>query len=273
MENRWIQNQIAIYMTNKKLVEFNDKLKPAPIEYYAHIHAQGEKVGDGSRPRSCIGMVLQDYSNGTGEKTVRVMANLSPEFFRYMSVMNIDVAYIACLFSNHEDDFVWQRIDRDLEDEENTIGLLESFWKDNVCAQKEPPLVEKPDLVLETIANFSAQADKSLPALNLDAQLAGALEQIFQWKEEKTELDRKSRQLDGKIKSAYAPIVELMGATCTASCDTGDGTRFFVSYNPNYREVIPKDQLSQLRAQYPEIYRDFVENKVYRTFEIRKTAC
>ena len=33
MENRWIQNQIAIYMTNKKLVEFNDKLKPAPIEY------------------------------------------------------------------------------------------------------------------------------------------------------------------------------------------------------------------------------------------------
>ena len=83
MENRWIQKQIAIYMTNKKLVEFNDKLKPAPIEYYAHIHAQGEKAGDGSRPRSCIGMVLQDYSNGTGEKTVRVMANLSPEFFRY----------------------------------------------------------------------------------------------------------------------------------------------------------------------------------------------
>lgn len=191
----------------------------------------------------------------------------------YMSVMNIDVAYIACLFSNHEDDFVWQRIDRDLEDEENTIGLLESFWKDNVYAQKEPPLVEKPDLVLETIANFSAQADKSLPALNLDAQLAGALEQIFQWKEEKTELDRKSRQLDSKIKSAYAPIVELMGATCTASCDAGDGTRFFVSYNPNYREVIPKDQLSQLRAQYPEIYRDFVENKVYRTFDVRKTAC
>ena len=61
MDNGWIQNQIAIYMTNKKLVEFNDKLKPAPIEYYGHIHAQGEKLEDGSRPRSCIGMVLQDY--------------------------------------------------------------------------------------------------------------------------------------------------------------------------------------------------------------------
>ena len=83
MEENRIQQQIAIYMTSKKLVEFNDKLKVAPVEYYAHLHAQGEKVGDARCPRSCIGMVLQDYSNGTGDKTVRVFANLSPEFFAY----------------------------------------------------------------------------------------------------------------------------------------------------------------------------------------------
>lgn len=83
MEEMRIQKQIAIYMTNKKLCEFNDKLKLAPVEYYGHLHAQGEKMGDGSRQRSCIGMVLQDYSNGTGDKTVRVSANLSPEFFAY----------------------------------------------------------------------------------------------------------------------------------------------------------------------------------------------
>lgn len=53
------------------------------MEYYGHIHAQGEKVGKNRRQRSCIGMVLQDYSNGTGNKTVRVSANLSPEFFAY----------------------------------------------------------------------------------------------------------------------------------------------------------------------------------------------
>lgn len=60
-----IDNQIAVYKTNKKLCEFNDKLKVAPVEYYGHIHAQGEKVGQ-SRSRSCIGIVLQDYSKGTG---------------------------------------------------------------------------------------------------------------------------------------------------------------------------------------------------------------
>ncbi len=92
MEENRIQQQIAIYMTNKKLVEFYDKLKPAPVEYYAHIHAQGEKLGDSRCGRSCIGMVLQDYSNGTGDKTIRVAANLSPEFFAYaLSRVNMGV--------------------------------------------------------------------------------------------------------------------------------------------------------------------------------------
>lgn len=60
MEDNRIQNQIAIYMTNKKLCEFTDKLKPAPVEYYAHMHAQGEEQSDGFRAYSCIGVVLQE---------------------------------------------------------------------------------------------------------------------------------------------------------------------------------------------------------------------
>ena len=83
MDNNRIQPQIAIYMTNKKLCEFNDKLKAAPVEHYGHLHAQGEKVEGERSQRSCIGIVLQDYSNGTGNNTVRVSANLSPEFFAY----------------------------------------------------------------------------------------------------------------------------------------------------------------------------------------------
>ena len=51
---------------------------------YAHMHAQGEEQADGIRAYSCIGVVLQDYSNGTGDKTVRVTANLSPGFFPFV---------------------------------------------------------------------------------------------------------------------------------------------------------------------------------------------
>lgn len=48
MDEQRIQKQIAIYMTDKKLCEFNDKLKLAPVDYYAHVHAQGEKQEDGA---------------------------------------------------------------------------------------------------------------------------------------------------------------------------------------------------------------------------------
>ena len=52
--------------------------------------------------------------------------------------MNIDVAFIACLFSNNENDFVWQKIERDLEEEENTIMELSAFWNNHVMARVEP---------------------------------------------------------------------------------------------------------------------------------------
>ena len=99
MEDNRIQNQIAIYMTNKKLCEFTDKLKPAPVEYYAHMHAQGEEQSDGFRAYSCIGVVLQDYSNGKGDKTVRVTANLSPGFFPFvLSRMQNDLDFFNIVY-------------------------------------------------------------------------------------------------------------------------------------------------------------------------------
>lgn len=68
-----------------------------------------------------------------------------------MSVMNINKAYIACLFSNNEDDFVWRTIERDLDEEESNILQLQHFWLEYVCNRKEPPLTEKPDMVLDAL--------------------------------------------------------------------------------------------------------------------------
>ena len=83
-EQTYISRQISVYMTDKKLVEFLDKLKPAPTEYYAHIHSFGDKDEDGVKQISCVGILLQDYSNGTGKNTVRVAANISPDEAEYI---------------------------------------------------------------------------------------------------------------------------------------------------------------------------------------------
>ena len=62
-ETGYISRQIAVYKTDKKLVELTDKLNPAPLELYARIHAHGDDNGAGqmkSRSR-----VSSSYRSGS----------------------------------------------------------------------------------------------------------------------------------------------------------------------------------------------------------------
>lgn len=85
-EQNYISRQITVYKTDKKLIEFIDKLKPAPTKVYAHIHSFGDKDEDGVRQTSCIGITLQDYSKGIGNQNIRVNANISPDEAEYILV-------------------------------------------------------------------------------------------------------------------------------------------------------------------------------------------
>ena len=79
-----VSRQIAVYKTNTKLLEFNDKLNQAPIANYAHIHAQSDDDGNGKRIYSLIGLVLQDYSKSKDDNTVRITANITPDEAQYI---------------------------------------------------------------------------------------------------------------------------------------------------------------------------------------------
>lgn len=80
----YISNQIAVYKNSRTLVEFQDKLKAASIRSYAHIHADGEEGAGGRKVHSLIGILMKDYSRGTGDKAVTVVANVSPEEVRFI---------------------------------------------------------------------------------------------------------------------------------------------------------------------------------------------
>ena len=80
----YISNQIAVYKNSKTLLEFQDKLKVAPINSYAHIHAGGETGADGRRTHSLIGILMKDYSKGTGDKAITVCANISPKEAKFI---------------------------------------------------------------------------------------------------------------------------------------------------------------------------------------------
>lgn len=189
----------------------------------------------------------------------------------YMSVMNIDVAYIACLFSNNEKDFVWRKIERDLDEEENTILLLQDFWSNNVLARVEPEFSEKPDMVLDALRRYYGPADTDLPKVSIAAMHLPALLEIHDLRIQKNALETQARKLDEQIKRAYLPFIEQLGNACTAVCEN-QGQRITISYNPQYRTSIPKSRLDAMKAQYPDVYDDFVEVTESRVFKITKTA-
>lgn len=83
MYNENISNQIAVYKTTKRLIEFTDKLIPASVEHYAAIHAEGK---DRKFGLSRIGIRISDYSGAT---TTTATANIS--------ATDVDVLYqYAC---------------------------------------------------------------------------------------------------------------------------------------------------------------------------------
>ena len=81
-----VSRQIAVYKTDKKLLELNDKLKPASKLFPAHIHAMGEEAEEGAR--SLIQLIMLDYSKGTGDRTVSVSAHINPEEVKFIYSKN-----------------------------------------------------------------------------------------------------------------------------------------------------------------------------------------
>lgn len=188
----------------------------------------------------------------------------------YMAVMDIDVAYIACLFGNNENEFFIRKIERDLVEEE-LIQAEEHFWNEYVLKNIEPPYTEKPDLVLKSLQEHIGAANGKLPQLVLSKSHIKKLDKYTELAERKKELDAERRRIETEQKQLSVPIIEELGRCCSGVLETG-GEKYSVTYNPTSRIGIKKDQLTKLETLHPDIYDEFVEMSESRTFRVKKTV-
>lgn len=63
-------DQICKVQNDKKLISFHDRLRAALPGSYAQIHAKGEFSENNHKVHSLIGVSIQDYSNGTGDRNI-----------------------------------------------------------------------------------------------------------------------------------------------------------------------------------------------------------
>lgn len=187
----------------------------------------------------------------------------------YMAVMNLSCAYIACLYGNNENEFVYRRIDRDEVIEADMIEMEAHFWNEYVLGRIEPPYTESGDLVLESIRRHYGELDPTVDAVILPTSMAVKLEQYLDLAAQKSLLSQQIKELDEQMKIAYAPIVDVMKTSCSAVCVFGSNT-YEVRNKPVFRTSISKDKLQKLEETHPDLYSEYTETTEGRRFSVKR---
>ena len=187
----------------------------------------------------------------------------------YMAVMNLSCAYIACLYGNNENEFVYRRIDRDEVIEADMIEMEAHFWNEYVLGRIEPPYTESGDLVLESIRRHYGELDPTVDAVILPTSMAVKLEQYLDLAAQKSLLSQQIKELDEQMKIAYAPIVDVMKTSCSAVCVFGSNT-YEVRNKPVFRTSISKDKLQKLEETHPDLYSEYTGTTEGRRFSVKR---
>ena len=187
----------------------------------------------------------------------------------YMAVMNLSCAYIACLYGNNENEFVYRRIERDQAIEADMVEMEAHFWNEHVLKRIEPPYTESGDLVLESIRRHYGELDPTADAVILPIRMAAKLERYLDLAGQKSLLSEQIKELDEQMKKAYAPIVDEMKTSCSAVCIFGSAT-YEVRNKPVYRTSISKDKLQKLEETHPDLYSEYAETTESRRFSVRR---
>ena len=187
----------------------------------------------------------------------------------YMAVMNLSCAYIACLYGNNENEFVYRRIDRDEVIEADMIEMEAHFWNEYVLGRIEPPYTESGDLVLESIRRHYGELDPTVDAVILPTSMAVKLEQYLDLAAQKSLLSQQIKELDEQMKIAYAPIVDVMKTSWSAVCVFGSNT-YEVRNKPVFRTSISKDKLQKLEETHPDLYSEYTETTEGRRFSVKR---
>ena len=176
---------------------------------YKYMYADVDffiETADGRR--GILEIKTSNHNNRSKWDNNAIPYNYELQVRHYLAVTDLDFAYIACLFSNSDSDFLYREIIRDRDFEQAIIEAEGYFWNEYILNEIEPPYTENGDMILESIRRRygASGASKSEMKLNDDEFLL--VEKYLKLKDEKAKLDKKSEELENEIKRTYAPIVD-----------------------------------------------------------------
>lgn len=97
------------------------------------------------------------------------------------------------------------------------------------------------------------------------------LEKYLTLSEEKSQLEKRKKEIEAEQRALIVPFVEQLGQGCKAVLEDGTN-RYRITYNPTRRTSVGKDQMEKLKNQHPDIYEEYTKTTESRTFRIKKEA-
>jgi len=123
----------------------------------------------------------------------------------------------------------------------------------------------------EYAVNYGGFADKSIPEIVLSGLESKNLEKYLTLSEEKSQLEKRKKEIEAEQRAISVPFVEQLGQGCKAVLEDGTN-RYRITYNPTRRTSVGKDQMEKLKNQHPDIYEEYTKTTESRTFRIKKEA-
>ena len=188
----------------------------------------------------------------------------------YMAVMNHSKTFFCCLFTDTREAII-RSIDRDMAYEEELIALEDTFWNENVVKQQPPEYTENGDLVMKSVQRLLGPAATDAPPVVITPPQFSRVKKFMQLQEQKSGFDAEIKKLDKEMARLKALIVADMGNSCKALYEDAEGN-YTITYNPVYKQSIPKEGLDRLKAVHPEIYSEYVKTSESRRFLVKKVS-
>jgi len=189
-----------------------------------------------------------------------------------MAVLNVDVAYIACLAGNTPSDFMCHRIERDLDYESEIIEEERDFWENNVLARVEPDYSGDGEMDIAVLRKYSGPADVDLPPVNLESKdYLPLVKKYLTIVEQRKKQEAIVEVLKEQEKNLQVPFWEALGTATKGIIEIpGEPDQYYeVSISPRSRTNVDTERL---KLVYPEAYADCVSVKKEssRVFSLKK---
>ena len=184
-----------------------------------------------------------------------------------MAVTNVKGVIFLCLHGNNENTFIMRSMVRDLDLEEELIEQEDWFWNHCVREGKPPEYTEPVQLVLRSIRDRMGVKDSQV--VELPKELSGCVTEYLDLKKRKSELDKQSKEIEERMKSAYAPVQEALKGAERGVLVLGD-VRYQAGYTKRVTTSINKESLEAMGILHPDICKEYAKTSVSRSFYIKQ---